>query len=238
MSALRMQTCAAGTCAAGKRGLSGRRSLPAGCFGGVGSAAVLCALIVGFAACSALGGGDEKGNEEGKDEGPKFQAVAVKVAKPVKIDGSLDEWKDAFSMVVASKQQVSVGPKWKGATDASAQFYVMWDEANIYFAASVADDRPFRPGALWMGDGLEIFIDLREPPQFGQKKYTKGCHQCFLLPKIGAKDAIFNVNDFAVKGAEAASKKTDGGWTDSPVIIQIAEFHRALNAKLTAQPLK
>ncbi|MDP6381466.1 MAG: sugar-binding protein, partial [Phycisphaerae bacterium] len=150
--------------------------------------------------------------KKGEAKAPKYHTVAVKATKPVKIDGSLDEWKDAFSTTVASKKQIAVGPKWKGDADASAQFYVMWDDKNIYFAAAVADDRHFRPGALWMGDGIDVYIDLRSPPHFGQKQYSKGVYQCFFAPKMGDKAAVIAAKGLAKTVGEVASKLTDAGY--------------------------
>ncbi|OIN98565.1 hypothetical protein AUJ67_08285 [Candidatus Desantisbacteria bacterium CG1_02_49_89] len=63
----------------------------------------------------------------------------IKIAKtPMKIDASLDEWKDFQKIALNMPAQCS-NPD-KDPKDFSSVCYVTWDKDNLYFAADVTDD--------------------------------------------------------------------------------------------------
>ena len=54
---------------------------------------------------------------------------------------------------------------WKGPDDLSAVGYVMWDDANLYFACKVTDDKyanPFTDGifSTWKCDSIQMAFDM------------------------------------------------------------------------------
>ncbi|MEO7989980.1 MAG: sugar-binding protein [Chryseolinea sp.] len=98
---------------------------------------------------------------------------ALKKTQDIKIDGELEDWKEVKGFSLDQEKYFFVGQgmsssKWKGVTDLSGNFKVQWDEAYIYIAIEVWDDKVTTPhGALvkdntsgsWDDDGIEIMFD-------------------------------------------------------------------------------
>lgn len=65
-------------------------------------------------------------------------------AKDVVIDGDLSEWDTSRCLKINDLSQiVDQIEHWDGEADCSMEIYAMWDEENLYIAASVLDDTPF-----------------------------------------------------------------------------------------------
>ncbi len=103
-----------------------------------------------------------------------FRGFAAKKHKnsPIKIDGSLDDWKDIPEIPITNRfihtgglgdprlglKKDKIG--YKG--DHQAFFSVTWDDDNLYLLAKVKDDK-FSPlkkkGGIWTKDSLQVYID-------------------------------------------------------------------------------
>lgn len=78
-----------------------------------------------------------------------------------KIDGKLDEWTEAFPIIVGpetgERRDPQDGPP-TGPDDLSARAAMRWDYDNLYLAVLVRDDvhNNERDGAIWDGDSLQL----------------------------------------------------------------------------------
>lgn len=83
-------------------------------------------------------------------------------ASGITIDGSLDEWNlDSPAVVKDPTQLIRDAVFWQGENDCSANYYLAWDEENLYMAADVTEDTPL--GAIEMlpidgEDNLKLYI--------------------------------------------------------------------------------
>ncbi|MFQ6035140.1 MAG: sugar-binding protein, partial [Sedimentisphaerales bacterium] len=87
---------------------------------------------------------------------------------PDAIDGDLSDWKlEAMTpAVLDTKEQIypgaAQGPaSWNGPEDSSGEFYLMWDDENIYLAVVMKDDKISMKKAgssIWNADCIEIFF--------------------------------------------------------------------------------
>lgn len=89
-------------------------------------------------------------------------SITAHKAEGIVIDGKLDEWNlDSPAIVNDAAQLIRDGVVWKGADDCSVNFYLSWDEENLYMAAEVTEDTPL--GAIEMlpidgQDNLKLYI--------------------------------------------------------------------------------
>lgn len=83
-------------------------------------------------------------------------------AADITIDGKLDDWNlDSPAVVKDASQVIRDATFWQGEDDCSANFYLSWDEDNLYMAAQVTEDTPL--GAIEMlpidgEDNLKLYI--------------------------------------------------------------------------------
>jgi hypothetical protein len=83
---------------------------------------------------------------------------------PAAIDGDLSDWPlDALTPAVldVAGQLNSGQASWTNAADCSGQFYLLWDDDNIYMAVVVKDDKLSMNksgGDIWNADCVEIFF--------------------------------------------------------------------------------
>jgi len=83
---------------------------------------------------------------------------------PDAIDGDLSDWPlDALIPAVLNvEEQLYTGqPSWSGPADCSGEFYLLWDDVNIYFAVIVKDDKFSQNktgGDIWNADAIEVFF--------------------------------------------------------------------------------
>lgn len=80
----------------------------------------------------------------------------------ITIDGNLGDWNlDSPAVVKDASQVIRDVVVWQGETDCSANFYLAWDDTNLYMAAEVTEDTPL--GAIEMlpidgEDNLKLYI--------------------------------------------------------------------------------
>lgn len=85
---------------------------------------------------------------------------------PKSIDGNLDDWslKSITPAVLDVKEQIFTGVEsWTGTPDCSGNFYLMWDDKNIYVGAVIKDDKLVvnkDAGNIWNADAVEVFFTL------------------------------------------------------------------------------
>lgn len=98
---------------------------------------------------------------------------AVKRTMPITVDGNLSEWHTIKGVTMDQERFFFIGQgmssaRWKGASDLSGTFKLIWDSKYIYIAVEVIDDIVCEPhGSLidgtgfgsWDDDGIEIMFD-------------------------------------------------------------------------------
>jgi len=83
---------------------------------------------------------------------------------PDAIDGDLSDWNlEAMTPAVLDVvEQLNSGQdSWDGPEDCSGEFYLLWDDENIYIAAVVKDDALSMNksgGDIWNADAIEVFF--------------------------------------------------------------------------------
>jgi len=83
---------------------------------------------------------------------------------PEAIDGDLSDWNlEAMTPAVldVAEQLHSGQESWIDAADCSGEFYVLWDDVNIYIAVVVKDDTLSMNktgGDIWNADAVEVFF--------------------------------------------------------------------------------
>jgi len=96
------------------------------------------------------------------------EPLVIECAKgaPNSIDGKLDDW-DLESMIPAildTVEQIFTGAEsWTGAQDSSGDFYLMWDNTNVYVGVVMKDDMIVTNkanGDIWNADAVEVFFTL------------------------------------------------------------------------------
>lgn len=89
-------------------------------------------------------------------------AITAYKANGITIDGNLGDWNLSSPAVVKDATQIIRDAVfWQGENDCSANFYLAWDEENLYIAAEVTEDTPL--GAIEMlpidgEDNLKLYI--------------------------------------------------------------------------------
>ena len=83
---------------------------------------------------------------------------------PDAIDGDLSDWNlEAMTpAVLDAVEQLNFGQEnWTGPEDCSGEFYLLWDDVNIYIAVVVKDEKLSMNktgGDIWNADAVEIFF--------------------------------------------------------------------------------
>ena len=89
------------------------------------------------------------------------RGVATRAPQSVKIDGNLEEFKDAFG--------TPVGYFDTDLENRAAQFFYMWDETAFYAGLRTLDKKQADPAPddrLWEGDAVEWYFDTRRGADF------------------------------------------------------------------------
>jgi len=91
------------------------------------------------------------------------------------IDGDLSDWNLAAMTpaVLDVEEQLNVGQaSWDNVDDCGGEFYLLWDDENIYMAVVVTDDKLSMNksgGDIWNADAIEVFFTttdaLVHPPR-------------------------------------------------------------------------
>ncbi len=102
-------------------------------------------------------------------------AMTAYKAGTVTIDGKLDEWNLESPAAVKNPEQIIRDAVfWQGESDCSANFYLAWDENNLYMAADVTEDTPL--GAIEMlpidgEDNLKLYISTDPSADAARTEY-------------------------------------------------------------------
>ena len=167
-------------------------------------------------------------------------AISAFKAQEITIDGDLSEWNLSSPAVIDAESQVvrDLG-QWieKGAADCGLNVYVMWDEENLYLAASVTDDTPFmyREGfPPDMADALVLFLstdpaadptrtayaanDFRLTMIIDDYYYNTGIDRDMVADNKGFESVGADGDEQVLDGYEACIAEIDGGYTFECVI--------------------
>jgi cellulose/xylan binding protein with CBM9 domain len=132
---------------------------------------------------------------------------------PVAIDGDLSDWNLAAMTpaVLDIQEQVYTGT-WTGPEDLSAEFYMLWDDTNIYMAVVVKDDvlsMDKTDGDIWNADAVEVFFattnamaDCSEHYQYGFNANEQTWNWC----------NIDSAGQSAIDYLQVAAVETDDGY--------------------------
>lgn len=164
--------------------------------------------------------------------------TAYKAAGEITIDGDLTEWDTSSAIAANTESQVvrDVG-QWTGPEDCSFEVYVMWDEDNLYLAATILDDTPYmyREGfPPDMADSLVIFLSTDADANPARTAYTatdfrltqiiddydfcNGIDRDMITDNLGF-ETIGEDGDMQVlEGFQCAIADIEGGYTYESVI--------------------
>lgn len=167
----------------------------------------------------------------------RASVIAVPATNPVVIDGDLEEWENIsrFPIAIDDPEQVIRGIPytklymmdqrfdWAGPGDLSARIAVKYDTENLYIAARVWDNVVMNltrksPIYIYEGDGLEIFIDGRDPGSMGSNVFLGNVYHIKLAPCTGPGQPPFHhiskpQRDMEIPGLDYASRLLEDGYT-------------------------
>lgn len=148
-------------------------------------------------------------------EAQAARGVIPRAKKPVIMDGRLDEWSNAFATPVNFGHS-----DW---AERAAVWRCQWDEANLYVALECLDTTPFNkaPGPIYDGDGVEFYLDVREPGELGKPEWGPGTVHLFFTgfsngevrPRVQVRGGIAGFKDVKAEGMECAASRTTGTYT-------------------------
>jgi len=106
----------------------------------------------------------------------ELQLVALHAPAPITVDGHLDEWADVPIFSANTARQFLRGASiWRGPDIDSFDVQFMWDDTNLYLAATVRDpvheQDQIGPG-VWQQDALWGYIDGMGRGSFLSSKFT------------------------------------------------------------------
>ncbi len=138
-----------------------------------------------------------------------------KAAKPITMDGKLDDWAGAFVT------PVNVGHP--DFDNRGAEFLFLWDDDALYVGLRALDRKPADNGpenALWNGDAVEFYLDTRGGADLGGKDFGPGSLHMYwtpftgteVKPRLSVRD-LPALKNLTLKGAEVAAQKTAWGYT-------------------------
>ncbi len=113
---------------------------------------------------------------------PDVRGVATRAPEGMKIDGNLEEFKEAFATPLSYFHT--------DLKNRPAQFFYMWDKEAFYAGLRTLDE----PGKqanlapddrLWEGDGVEWYFDTRRGNDFRSKDWGPGAVHCYWVGLTG-----------------------------------------------------
>jgi hypothetical protein len=117
---------------------------------------------------------------------PQPTLAIPRAPKPPAIDADLAEWPaDGWTPIPPTRTVVGEA---SAPDDLAPRFQLAWDDAALYLACRVADDKVVaRKGAreLWRGDCAEVFLDLLLDHRVSGPAYGPDDYQLFLSPAGG-----------------------------------------------------
>ena len=168
------------------------------------------------------------------------KTIIAHKADAVNIDGDLMEWNTSSAAVIDAQEQVvrDLG-QWieTGTADCSVQAYMMWNEENLYLAATIMDDTPFmyREGfPPDMADSLVLFLstdpaadpartayaanDFRVTMIIDDYYYNTGVDREMVADRKGYESKGADGDAQVLEGYEACIMEIHGGYTFECVI--------------------
>lgn len=133
---------------------------------------------------------------------------AIRLDNVPVIDGNLDEWR-GYTSATQSNFLVYRQDEWDETRDLTAEWWLGWDETNLYMAVNVIDDQHVQTqtGRLtYLGDSVDMQIDT---DRAGDRQNTLVNFDDFQL--------AFSAGDFAGLPAEAYRFRgnSEGGMVDA-----------------------
>lgn len=150
--------------------------------------------------------------------------IPVKQDPPIMIDGELGDWKDvplAFKFDNAAQISGNKRPDivWKGTNDLSGTAKICWDNFGIFVIAVVKDDsleQKHAGGQLWLGDHVELYLDMIPGIDNGGTGLGKGQFQFGISPgdfkSIKPEIYCFHPKNTELPGAHCEASRTTDGW--------------------------
>ncbi len=134
---------------------------------------------------------------------------------PFNVDGAPDGWKYFPPFTLEGRDNVVLGRDFlKKDIPMRGRVHMAWDEQNLYVYVVTQDEsvtNPARAKNPWMGDAVELFLDLRPESELGKPEYGPGVYQIFAVPA----DSIHNKPMLRVW-------QPDGHYLDNAQIASIA----------------
>jgi hypothetical protein len=133
--------------------------------------------FVGMISCAGAAAADQ-------EPVPLAQGVRGLVTRspaPVRMDGSLREWSEAFCTPVHYAHN--------NPNERAAQFFYMWDDDAFYVGLRCLDTKQVNsapPASLWDGDSVEFYLDTRAGGALRGKDWTAGAIHFFFTAFEGA----------------------------------------------------
>lgn len=112
--------------------------------------------------------------DRGAPLAPGVRGVATRARGPVKIDGDLSEFKEAFCTPVEYFHG--------DLRNRAGQFFYMWDEEAFYAGLRTLDTKPANladDDHLWEGDAVEWYFDTRRGDSFRSQQWGPGAVHCY-----------------------------------------------------------
>jgi len=148
-----------------------------------------------------------------------LQATTATRMPSVTVDGDLSEWAGVKPIHLGIEV---IGNTWRERDYPLADFYLGWDDDNLYVAARVTDDKlvnNYRGSQIWNGDNVELFIDTSPASDPSQQSYTRDTYQFLFSPTNadGRPDVAVSGNPglsqgYLPKANRVAATNTADGW--------------------------
>ncbi len=135
---------------------------------------------------------------------------------PEAIDGDLSDWPlSALTPAIldAPEQMYTGQASWDGPGDCSGEFYVLWDDDNIYVAAIIKDDKLSMTktgGDIWNADAIEIFFSTLNAVSGHAEHYQYGANA---NKQKWIWDAMGGTTGFAPPYMELGAAETGDGYS-------------------------
>lgn len=166
----------------------------------------------------------------------RLSTIAWPAREPLRVDGDLSQWGDVaqFQAAIDNPEQVIMGipytklymmnqhVDWAGTNDLSARAAVKYDDANLYIAVRVWDNKVMNlartePIYIYEGDCIELFIDGRGPAGQGTPTYSEGVYHIKFAPSMDPALPPFHhvskaKRGMEIPGMEYASKLLPDGY--------------------------
>jgi hypothetical protein len=155
--------------------------------------------------------------------------IPLKPDPPFEIDGDLGDWASVPSAIALNrKEQAVYGPgAWESPADLSGTACLAWRNEHLYLAVDVTDDtisQPQRGTGLWMGDHIELYLDVEPTSEPQRTSLREGQFQLAFSPGnfLATGDPLLDSepetyaylpDQGPIPGAVVAAKRTNGGYT-------------------------